>query len=130
MIELFQKVMKDKYGPSAKFSLIASELGDPDAEKDEHLFDSVKAIRDTLLHGKDIRSLPVAETRQLLRKYLRLHLTRQQANGDKVRSESLRRGKPTRRRGAIIISRLITRNSCNLHDRGAFGPEEYRHRLV
>jgi hypothetical protein len=70
--------MSDKYRLSDKFSVIATELAEPDLEQDQATFDTIKVIRDKLLHGEDISltSLPIADANKLLRKYLRLHLAR------------------------------------------------------
>jgi hypothetical protein len=70
--------MSDKYRLSDKFSVIAGELDDSEAEDDQHKFDAIKVTRDKLLHGEDvpISSLPTSDATQLLRKYLRLHLER------------------------------------------------------
>jgi hypothetical protein len=75
LIDRIRNVMSDKYHLADKFSVIATELADPDIETDQTLFESVKLVRDKLLHGEDIRlaSLPIADARKLLRKYLRLH---------------------------------------------------------
>lgn len=78
LIERISKVMSDKYRLSDKFSVIATELADPDLEQDQNTFDSIKVTRDKLLHGEDIplTSLPIVDANKLLRKYLRLHLAR------------------------------------------------------
>lgn len=76
VVERIRNVMSDKYRLSDKFSLISGELGESDAGQDQAMFESIKLVRDKLLHGEDIPlpSLPVADARRLLRKYLRLHL--------------------------------------------------------
>ena len=76
VVERIRSVMSDKYRLNDKFSVISSELADLSVEQDQAIFDSRKAVRDKLLHGEDIAlaSLPTADAKQLLRKYLRLHL--------------------------------------------------------
>lgn len=81
VIDRIRNVMPDKYRLADKFSVIATELADPDVETDQTLFEAIKRVRDKLLHGEDIplASLPIADARKLLRKYLRLHLERDEA---------------------------------------------------
>jgi hypothetical protein len=76
IIERIRTVMSDKYRLTDKFSVIASELGDPGVEHDQATFEAIKLVRDKLLHGEDIplASLPTSEAKGLLRKYLRLHV--------------------------------------------------------
>lgn len=76
VVERIRSVMSDKYRLSDKFSVIAGELADLDLAEDQLAFDSIKLVRDKLLHGEDIplANLPTAEARRLLRKYLLLHL--------------------------------------------------------
>lgn len=76
IVERIRSVMSDKYRLSDKFSVISSELADLIVEQDQAIFDSIKLFRDKLLHGEDISlaSLPTADAKRLLRKYLRLHL--------------------------------------------------------
>ncbi len=78
VLQRIRSVMSDKYRLSDKFSVIAGELDDSEAEDDQHKFDAIKVTRDKLLHGEDvpISSLPTSDATQLLRKYLRLHLER------------------------------------------------------
>lgn len=73
VVERIRSVMSDKYRLNDKFSVISSELADLSVEQDQAIFDSVKLVRDKLLHGEDIAlaSLPTADAKQLLRKYLR-----------------------------------------------------------
>lgn len=77
VVERIRSVMSDKYRLSDKFSVIAGELADLNLTEDQLAFDSIKLVRDRLLHGEDIplANLPTAEARRLLRKYLRLHLS-------------------------------------------------------
>ncbi|MBD9405431.1 hypothetical protein IB236_08805 [Acidovorax sp. ACV02] len=77
VIERIRSVMSDKYRLSDKFSVISSELADSNVEADQLAFESIKLVRDKLLHGEDVplAGLPIAETKRLLRKYLQLHLT-------------------------------------------------------
>ncbi|MDC7704061.1 hypothetical protein [Vogesella indigofera] len=78
VLQRIRSVMSDKYRLSDKFSVIAGELDDSEAENDQPKFDAIKVTRDKLLHGEDvpISSLPTTDATQLLRKYLRLHLER------------------------------------------------------
>jgi hypothetical protein len=74
-----REVMKDKYGPADKFSLIAFELTTgAGATEDERTFKEIKNIRDKLMHGEEVptATLPTEQTQKLLRKYLKLHLER------------------------------------------------------
>jgi hypothetical protein len=81
LIDRIRNVMTDKYRLADKFSVIAAELADPEVDADQALFESVKLTRDKLLHGSEIPvgSLPIADAQKLLRKYLRLHLERDEA---------------------------------------------------
>jgi hypothetical protein len=81
VVERIRSVMTDKYRLADKFSVIATELVDADVDSDQALFESVKVMRDKLLHGGEIHvaSLPIADAQKLLRKYLRLHLDRNEA---------------------------------------------------
>ena len=77
VVKRIRAVMSDKYRLADKFSVISGELADPSSvEQDQATFESIKLARDKLLHGEDIplASLPTADARRLLRKYLRLHL--------------------------------------------------------
>lgn len=76
VIERIRSVMSDKYRLSDKFSVISGELADASTEADQITFDSIKLVRDKLLHGESISltNLPTAEAQRLLRKYLLLHL--------------------------------------------------------
>ncbi|MCB1634902.1 MAG: hypothetical protein KDI51_09955 [Xanthomonadales bacterium] len=73
-----KEIMKDKYKLSDKFSLVSEQLSPNDAESDQRDFQTIKKIRDSLIHGfsTDCAALPVEETRNLLRKYLLRHLPR------------------------------------------------------
>lgn len=76
VVERIRLVMSDKYRLSDKFSVISSELADLSVEQDQATFDSIKLVRDKLLHGEDISfaNLPTTDAKRILRKYLRLHL--------------------------------------------------------
>lgn len=76
VVERIRSVMSDKYRLSDKFSVISGELADSSVEADQVAFESIKLVRDKLLHGEDIplASLPTAKAKGLLRKYLHLHL--------------------------------------------------------
>ncbi len=75
-VERIRDVMRDKYGLSNKFALIASELDAGSAEGDTREFKRIKKIRDKLMHGEDVslQALPIKDTLSLLRKYLRLYV--------------------------------------------------------
>jgi len=71
-------VMNDKYGIADRFSVIAACLTDNCVEADVKTFGSIKDSRDKLFHGKafDEDSLPTNKTIELLKKYLRLHMSK------------------------------------------------------
>ena len=71
-------VMRDKYGLSDKFALIAFILSNESVDEDVKKFKVSKKKRDNLFHGEDIveSDLPVEEIQTLARKYFRLHLER------------------------------------------------------
>lgn len=77
VVERIRSVMSDKYRLSDKFSVISGELAGSSVEADQLAFEAIKLVRDKLLHGEDIplASLPTAEAKRLLRKYLQLHLS-------------------------------------------------------
>lgn len=81
VVERIRNVMSDKYRISDKFSVIASELAETEAESDQPVFETIKVARDRLLHGEEVPfdALPIGEAKRLLRKYLRLHLDRDEA---------------------------------------------------
>lgn len=76
IVERIRIVMADKYRLSDKFALISGELSLDETQADQVVFESIKIVRDKLLHGEDIAvsSLPAVEAQGLLRKYLLLHL--------------------------------------------------------
>lgn len=76
-IKRLRNVMADKYNIRDKFVVIASELDGADATADIELFKNVKEQRDAV-HDMSIApdALPTSQARNLLRKYLRLHLAR------------------------------------------------------
>ena len=72
-----REVMNGKYNIRDKFVVLASTLDPTEADQDIEAFRKLKAVRDqihTMSVGKE--DLPVDEVRNLLRKYLRLHLVR------------------------------------------------------
>jgi hypothetical protein len=76
-ITRLRDVMKDKYNIRDKFVVVASELDVADANADIELFKDVKDQRDAV-HDMSVApdALPTYRATHLLRKYLRLHLTR------------------------------------------------------
>ena len=68
---------KDKYRLTDKFALIASLLRPESADKVVGQFKRVKEDRDKLAHGQEVNdaSLPGQAVQELVRRYLRLHLT-------------------------------------------------------
>jgi hypothetical protein len=85
-VERMREVMKDKYNIRDKFVAVASALDDAGAESDLTRFEQIKKRRDDLAHTMkgDLTELPVDATRDLLRKYLRLHLQRSPATGSET----------------------------------------------
>jgi hypothetical protein len=75
-VDRIREVMKDKYSLTNKFSLVASGLCVADAEKDVEVFQKTKKKRNSLFHGSKINEteLPTKSARDLLVKYLQLHL--------------------------------------------------------
>lgn len=67
--------MEGKYNIRDKFVVVASALDEANADEDIEAFEGLKNIRDTV-HTMSLHtaSLLVDQTRNLLRKYLRLHL--------------------------------------------------------
>jgi hypothetical protein len=61
--------------------VVAACLADSSAEVDVEEFKRLKKIRDSLFHdlSKAAKSLPIAETTELLQKYLRLHIKKRNA---------------------------------------------------
>ena len=76
-LERLRDVMNGKYNIRDKFVVIASELDVADADADIDAFQEVKKQRDAV-HDMSVPpdTLPTERVRGLLRKYLRLHLTR------------------------------------------------------
>ncbi len=76
-LERIRSVMRDKHRLTDKFALIASLLCPEDADEDVEQLRQAKEDRDKLSHGQDIREdrLSVRTVQELIRKYLRLHLT-------------------------------------------------------
>jgi hypothetical protein len=77
VVDRIRAVMKSKYSITDKFAVIAACLDDS-SEKDEEAFTSIKKERDKMFHGEAIDEdcLPIAETIKLLKKYLRLHISK------------------------------------------------------
>jgi hypothetical protein len=74
-IKRLRDVMKGNYNTRDKFVVIASALDEHDADTDIELFKKLKDTRDRVHQMNFVRvSLPTDATRDLLRKYLRLHL--------------------------------------------------------
>src|SRR5215217_3487926 len=71
-----KSVMKNKYNPVDKFSVIASLLSGESSDEHIRRFKSIKDIRDRLIHRGDYEeaSLPNLELRNLLIEYLCRHL--------------------------------------------------------
>lgn len=65
-----------KFTLTNQFAAISRTLCMPDAEEDMKTFTSAKKTRDKFVHGEDvqIKLLPSESTRNLVSKYLRLHL--------------------------------------------------------
>jgi hypothetical protein len=70
-------VMNDKHNIVNKFVATATTLDPNGADADIAAFQAVKAKRDSLIHGmkSDSGGLPADAARNLLRKYLKLHLS-------------------------------------------------------
>ncbi|HEY8128352.1 MAG TPA: hypothetical protein VIF39_06520 [Hyphomicrobium sp.] len=75
-VNRLREVMDGKYNIRDKFVIVSSALDEANANGDIEAFKRLKDIRDKV-HTMSVptASLPVEETRNLLRKYLRLHLT-------------------------------------------------------
>ena len=75
--------MTDKYKIRDKFVVIASELDAADSDADIDAFQKFKKERDAI-HDMSAPpdTLPIDPVRNLLRKYLRLHLTSGARNGE------------------------------------------------
>ena len=71
-----RNVMKDKYRLVDKFILVALGVDARDGDKDAAAFLAAKKSRDALLHGEQVdeTDLPTKSVRDLLVKYLQLHL--------------------------------------------------------
>jgi hypothetical protein len=71
-----QRVMRDKYRLSDKFGVMALTLCPTDADRDAETFRTAKKKRDGLAHGSNVdeTELPVESVREILVKYLQLHL--------------------------------------------------------
>ncbi|WP_010161218.1 hypothetical protein [Sphingomonas sp. PAMC 26617] len=74
--ERMRDVMKDKYRLADKFSIMASVLDPEMADEDVEAFNNLKKVRDVFFHTltSSPADLPADATRQMLRKFLRLHL--------------------------------------------------------
>ncbi|HEX3697631.1 MAG TPA: hypothetical protein VH374_19825 [Polyangia bacterium] len=71
-----RKVMASRYRLKDKFTVISAALDPVSASADLAVFKKAKSLRDELAHGENIGDdvLPLEVTRDLLRKYLGLHL--------------------------------------------------------
>jgi hypothetical protein len=70
--------MTDKYGLADKFAAIALQLDPEGADADLETLESLKSIRDAIVHrgdNKNPRELPLESARE----YLRLHVAEGQA---------------------------------------------------
>jgi len=76
VLQRISTVMSDKFRLTDKFAMLAGTLDEAGVETDLKTFGDVKGLRDRLFHGKEIstKTLPCESTRNLVRKYLRLHL--------------------------------------------------------
>lgn len=76
-LQRIRAVMSDKYSIMDKFSVIAACLSDDSVDTDVETFALIKDSRDKLFHREalDDDSLPFAKTIQLLKKYIRLHIS-------------------------------------------------------
>lgn len=75
VVNRIREVMRDKWSIDDKFSVVASFLLPGDSHSDSDQFKRIKRIRDKLVHGQNVplKSLPIEETQNLLRKYLKLY---------------------------------------------------------
>ena len=75
-VNRIQTVMKRNYHLADKFNLVAISLCTVGAESDVEVFRTANKARNTLVHGSNIdeAGLPVKSVRDLLVKYLHLHL--------------------------------------------------------
>jgi hypothetical protein len=76
-LESVREVMKRKYRLTDKFALIAAVLSPANADEDLSQFKQAKKKRDDLMHGQDVNegTLPIPMIHELVRKYVRLHLS-------------------------------------------------------
>ncbi len=74
-----EEIEKDKFSLMSKFKMLCLYLSNQDECSDVERFKGLKDIRDKLLHGDeiDLKSLPVFETQNLLRKYLSIYVQTQ-----------------------------------------------------
>jgi hypothetical protein len=72
-----REVMQGKYRLTDKFALIATVLSPASADEDLSQFKQAKEQRDDLAHGQDVNegTLPIPMIHELVRKYVRLHLS-------------------------------------------------------
>jgi hypothetical protein len=72
-----REVMKGKYNIADQFVVVAACIGESSVEEDVAEFIKVKKIRDALFHDTSMaeKGLPTFVIVELLKKYLRLHLT-------------------------------------------------------
>ena len=75
IFERFRNVMRDKYRLADKFLIIAAVLDSDTASADAQEFQSLKTVRDSLLHALETPAhLPTEAVQKLLMKYMRRHL--------------------------------------------------------
>jgi hypothetical protein len=75
-VKRLREVMAGKYNIRDKFVVVASALDEIGADQDIESFKQIKDVRDGLHDMRFLSSeLPVDVTQNLLRKYLRLHLS-------------------------------------------------------
>jgi hypothetical protein len=75
-IQHIREVMKNRYTLATKFHVVAVQLYAHDADKDADTFRQAKKARNDLFHGSSVdeATLPVIPVRDVLVKYLQLHL--------------------------------------------------------
>lgn len=77
-LKRIQAVMGDKYRLTDKFVVISAELDPSEADADITTFERAKRLRDGFSHGDiiDEADLPLDDVQDLIRRLLRLHITR------------------------------------------------------
>jgi hypothetical protein len=74
-----EEIEKNKFSLKSKFNMMCLYLSSQDECSDVKSFRGLKDMRDKLFHGDeiDLKSLPVFETQNLLRKYLSIYVQTQ-----------------------------------------------------